>query len=185
LEQKALVPPPTPAETSPEVARRLDQLEAQLQQLASAPDQTALASAAPEALDAQQQQLDALAERLAALERQLEQRTAAPSPAAAPPPAPKRTASRAATPTAAPAPAPSGGPWAVQLASVSSAEAAAGLLAKAQRAGIPAEQQVVDLDGSQVYRVRVAGFPTRQTAQDYATRAQRQLRLSKAWVTRD
>jgi len=106
--------------------------------------------------------LDALDERLSALQSGLEERPA-PRPAAKSKPA-----------------APAGG-WVVNIASLSSADAAAAEARRLKAEGITVEIEAVTSGGKRWHRLYVPGFSSKEEATAYATSIKERL-ASGAWV---
>jgi hypothetical protein len=76
------------------------------------------------------------------------------------------------------------GGWAINLASYTNNEIASRKLADFKRKGVSAEQVVATVKGKTFYRVRVAGFDTRNAARSQAETIKRQLGLKETWITK-
>jgi hypothetical protein len=76
------------------------------------------------------------------------------------------------------------GGWVINIASYASESIAARKLAEFRKKGISAEQAVATVNGKTIYRVRVAGFDTRNSAKSRAETIRQQLGLKETWITR-
>ena len=85
-------------------------------------------------------------------------------------------------PTAPPAATLDNGPWALQAASLATAEDAEREARRLQAAGIPAQVGPAEVAGMLRYRVRIHGFPSRAAAREYAQAHQEALGTNAPWV---
>lgn len=76
------------------------------------------------------------------------------------------------------------GGWVINLASYTSRHYAADKLATFVAAGVPAEQVEAQVNGTTVYRLRVAGFPSYRAASARAEAIQARLGLQETWIAR-
>jgi len=125
--------------------------------------------------------LDTLRDRLATLEDGLAAATARLDALEA-----TRTPPKAASAKPAPKPAtPSGKSWSVNLITMGNQVAANRLQEKYRKSGVEAEVQPVTVDGKTLYRLRVPGFDSADSAKKFAADAKSRLGLKDLWVTRD
>lgn len=133
--------------------------------------QEAAAAALATELEQQRQQLGALGETLSGLQARV---SGLELPVSSLP-----------APAAGPASADTAGGWVVNLAAFADAKAGSALLASLQKAGVPAEQHQVTINGATRYRVRVGGFATRAEALQYKNTLASDHGIKDAWVAAD
>ncbi len=156
---------------SADLAERLVQMEARVQQL-----EGLLGGPMAHLIGENRQQHGQLEARIAELEAQVQALRAGTAPVAAPVPGSEAPAVRITSPadrraeTAAGAalPAPGGGAFAVVLLSSTNSEAVDRELTRLRGLNIQAEKREVMKDGQVSYRLVVAGFDSRDTAEGYA-----------------
>ncbi len=106
-----------------------------------------------------------------------------PSPAAQKPAPPQTSKPAPAKPAVGPATASAGpGPWVIALASVPDATQATQEVARLRGLGLAAESQKIQADGKSWHRINVGGFPTREAAQAYASKAKENPKLARVFA---
>jgi hypothetical protein len=75
------------------------------------------------------------------------------------------------------------GSWVINLASLDNQAAADRFSARAQARGIPVQQQMVSLKGTQRWRIRVTGFATLTEARINAGPIKEKLGLQEVWIS--
>lgn len=109
----------------------------------------------------------------------------APQPAAnSPSPSPSASAPKPVTAQASkPSPSkPAGGPWSIALGSIGDPALAAQEVARLRELGVTAETQAVQTAGKTWHRVSVGGFPTREAAEAYASKAKGSPKLARVFA---
>ncbi len=77
----------------------------------------------------------------------------------------------------------SGAGWVIQLISVGDADKAARLARGLRESGYPAESEIGRADGRRLYRLKLAGFESREDAQSIATRLTGRFGINRPWVS--
>ncbi|MGD2112507.1 MAG: SPOR domain-containing protein [Gammaproteobacteria bacterium] len=77
-----------------------------------------------------------------------------------------------------------GAEWVVNVASSSREQAMKDLASRLKEQGIPVERQALTIEGDLMYRLRVPGFATSDTARNYASKLDKEHGLKGAWISR-
>jgi hypothetical protein len=74
------------------------------------------------------------------------------------------------------------GPWVINLVSLDDETAANRFREKALALGVRADTDPVSVNGKQVWRIQVSGFPTREEASAYGDKHKQKLGLNSVWI---
>ena len=76
------------------------------------------------------------------------------------------------------------GRWVINLASYSGSKTAGSMQRKFENLGVSTEQQIAEVNGKTMYRLRIASFESRADAEAYFETIKGALGMESAWITR-